>query len=234
MAGPYNIDDDINAGDPGQLAWAESVAQAVNDLDLRVGDVESSNPGGVPLARKPGSTPTWRSPFWQDNSNSNAGEANRLYLFEFPVYWPVAVDGLGARVQGIVVGGQFRLAVYADADGVPGDLVASTSALDGSTADWAGETFTPVTMSPGLYYVGFIVSDTGVAFHRAHPDFVPFLAGDAGTGAIPSVAVGNDGTGHYWDQGSFTLPSTIGTAGTGAGANGENIRPVIYLRLAGI
>lgn len=47
MAGPYNIDETLGAGDPDYYPWHEGVAVAVNDLHTRTAAVES---GKAPLA----------------------------------------------------------------------------------------------------------------------------------------------------------------------------------------
>lgn len=40
--GPYNLDEDVNDGDPGQLQWARDSAAATNDLDLRASALEGA------------------------------------------------------------------------------------------------------------------------------------------------------------------------------------------------
>lgn len=44
MAGPYNIPTGMQEGDPGQLDWADRVANAINDMNLRLNALEGEIP----------------------------------------------------------------------------------------------------------------------------------------------------------------------------------------------
>ena len=143
MAGPYNIDNDINAGDSGALAWAESVANAVNDLDLR---------GGAPLWRYPITSGRVRiGPLYATGEHWQYVEEDRIYFY--PTYYEntFGVDGFGISVRGDAPTETAYVGLYDSSNGgLPGDPVAQTTI--GLSNGWKQGSITAVTGIPSGWY----------------------------------------------------------------------------------
>lgn len=143
MAGPYNIDNDINAGDSGQLAWAEGVANAVNDLDLRAGGA---------LWRYPITSGRVRiGPIQNVGEQWQFVEEDRIYFY--PVYYEntFGVDGFGISLRGDLPSDTAYLGLYDSSNGgFPGDPVAQTT-VSASTG-WKQGSITAVTGIPAGWY----------------------------------------------------------------------------------
>lgn len=186
-------------------------------------------------------TPTWRSPYPQANEWTAGIENQKLTLW--PVWIPrkLNIDGLGVHQNVGAVTGTVEIVIYTDNGSYfPGTLVKKTTPLALATAGIKSETFTAVTLEPGMYWWGYLPNftvgtpdfQTALGAVSAQRNLLPWSTMPYGTGSTPTVNIGNDGAVAKMDS-VTTAPATFAGFLESA-SNGPNRRGWIVARAAGV
>lgn len=163
-------------------------------------------------------TATWRAPRPQSNGNSGIPADGSLMLWPLIIPRALTLTGLATRVAVAGTASTLRVCIYND-DGsfFPSTLVKATSALASTSTGALGETFSSVSLPAGLYWIGALYNGTTTAALEAAASggnsapMEDWSVMPHGTGALPSVNAGNDGS-VAMQTGQSTAPSTF--AGT--------------------
>ena len=175
-------------------------------------------PGGAAVALTYSATSTWRAPWAQGNGNTGAHVANQMILHPVIVPTTLTLTGLATAVKTAGTASTAEIVVYNDNGSfMPGTLVKATSALSTTSTGTIGETFTGVTLTPGIYWVGTLSHGTTPAAYETAASATntasPLIWATMphGTGSLPTINTGNDGQ-VVTQSGQATPPATFGGA----------------------
>ena len=141
--------------------------QASNNLS----DVASASTALATLGGAPAWFPGYVSSRWYMMpgvpavTTASALAANTIYFVAFPIYSPMTIKALGARINTASAGGNLQLAIYASLNGQPnGAPLASTSSISTTSAGNVSATLgSPVTLNPGVYWAAVTADNSTVA-----------------------------------------------------------------------
>lgn len=209
------------------MVWPPATHQDVEDeIGLLRGGLNSFS-----------ATPTWRAEYSQRNSPL-VPAVGRMILSPTVIPERLVITGLACRVDtAATAGGLIFIVLYNDTGGfLPGSLLANTGSIASDTAAVKSATFSGVTLLPGIYWVGILctVASSSVETLNAVSQFAfgNWRVMPHGTGTLPTVNNGNDGSVALQDS-LTTPPATF--AGGYADAGGLSRQPYwVSMKVAAI
>lgn len=183
-------------------------------------------------------TPTWRDDYGQQNGAA-AYAAGAMYVAPFLLPRRASIDGMSYRtVAPGTAGALGRCVLYSDSGShAPSALLAQTVADDAATTgQQRGGLFTAITLEPGLYWKGVLITVAAASLMLAagasnNMPALPWLTNPFGTGTLPAPPAGNQGVVFGYTSGLTAPPATF--AGSNfTDKNDPKLIPWVVTRLA--
>ena len=180
--GAYQVGLVGDAGDA-QVERVTSAIPTASEAEAEAGDGTEPRlwtPDRVRTAVRshaPRELPGPRSGYWMSTpADTTTGQGHSVGLIRigpYPVADDVTIDAFNAQILNGTAGATVILVLYGStADGLPGDLIAQTAALDASAAANIVANVAPVYLPAGLYWVGALLLGAEVSFRaRAHTSY---------------------------------------------------------------